>query len=161
MIQSFFLRSYFDHSTAHLNSSGTFMAHSRDLHVVFASTQPTATPLFRTCADSKTECIFYAVTCTFIHDKVGQCPVCGGRSSLQKDDLRALLKPSRVTSKQTQHDGPLSHSKNKSRFSIHAFTSILKKWKVNLSKLGNSHYFNPTITRLGGADSFMQFKFTN
>lgn len=54
----FFLRSYFDHSTAHLNSSGTFMAHSRDLHVVFASTQPTATPLFRTCADSKTECTF-------------------------------------------------------------------------------------------------------
>lgn len=58
MIQSFFLRSYFDHSTAHLNSSGTFMTHSRDLHVVFASTQPTATPLFRTCADSKTECTF-------------------------------------------------------------------------------------------------------
>lgn len=110
---------------------------------------------------AKLNVLFYAVTCTFIHDKVGQCPVCGGRSSLQKDDLRALLKPSRVTSKQTQHDGPLSHSKNKSRFSTHAFTSILKKWKVNLSKLGNSHYFNPTITRLGGADSFMQFKFTN
>ena len=60
MIQSFFLRSYFDHSTAHLNSSGTFMTHSRDLHVVFASTQPTATPLSRTCADSKTECTFYS-----------------------------------------------------------------------------------------------------
>lgn len=118
MIQSFFLRSYFDHSTAHLNSSGTFMTHSRDLHVVFASTQPTATPLFRTCADSKTECTFYAVTCTFIHDKVGQCPVCGGRSSLQKDDLRALLKPSRVNRHNTMDFYHIRKTNHASQFTL-------------------------------------------
>ena len=72
----------------------------------------------RFATEGKLNVLFYAVTCTFIHDKVGQCPVCGGRSSLQKDDLRALLKPSRVNRHNTMDFYHIRKTNHASQFTL-------------------------------------------